>query len=116
MFQKILVNAFLLVLLDMPWLYITKGFVNNMITDIQGAPLRLKILPAIPVYLAMGYLATIPKNAFDAFAIGLATYAVYDGTNLATLAKYDWRFAIADSLWGGVLFLMLFLVKQHFSL
>jgi uncharacterized membrane protein len=115
-FQTILVNAVLIALLDTPWLYITKGFVNNMITDIQGAPLRLKILPAIPVYIALGYLATIPKTALDAFAIGLATYAVYDGTNLATIAKYDWRFAIADSLWGGVLFLMVFMVKQHFSL
>lgn len=115
-FEKIVMNAILLALLDIPWLTISKGFVNNMIVDIQGAPLRLKIAPAIVVYLAMGYLATIPKTALDAFAIGFATYAVYDGTNLATLAKYDWRFAIADSLWGGILFLMLFLIKQQFSL
>ena len=40
----------------------------------------------------------------DAFFIGLSTYAVYDFTNYATLAKYDISFAIADSLWGGVLF------------
>lgn len=115
-FEKIVVNAILLALLDIPWLTVTQGFVKNMIADIQAAPLRLKIAPAIVVYLAMGYLATLPKTALDAFLLGLATYAVYDGTNLATLAKYDWRFAIADSLWGGVLFLMLFFVKQHFSL
>ncbi len=87
-----------------------------MIFDIQAAPLRLKMAPALVVYLAMGYLATLPKNPLDAFLLGLAVYAVYDGTNLATLAKYDWRFAIADSLWGGILFTILFLVKQQFSL
>ncbi len=112
-FEKIVMNAILLALLDIPWLTISQGFVKNMIFDIQAAPLRLKMAPAIVVYLAMGYLATIPKTAFDAFAIGFATYAVYDGTNLATLAKYDWRFAVADSLWGGILFLMLFVIKQN---
>jgi uncharacterized membrane protein len=110
--EKIVFNALLIALLDTPWLWFSQNWVKNMIADIQAAPLRLKFGPAIIVYVALGYLATLPKTALDAFALGLATYAVYDGTNLATLKNYDWRFAIADSLWGGVLFLMVFLVKQ----
>jgi uncharacterized membrane protein len=31
-------------------------------------------------------------------------YAVYDFTNVAIFEDYDWKFAIADSLWGGILF------------
>ena len=36
---------------------------------------------------------------------GLCIYAVYDLTNYAVFAQYDWKFVIADSLWGGVLFM-----------
>ena len=36
--------------------------------------------------------------------MGLCTYAVYDFTNYSTLANYELQFAIADSIWGGVLF------------
>ena len=61
----------------------------------------MKALPAAVVYLALGYLATIPKSLAEAFGIGAATYAVYDFTNLAILKSYDPIFAVADTLWGG---------------
>jgi uncharacterized membrane protein len=48
----------------------------------------------------------------EAFLLGLCVYAVYDFTNLATLVNYDWRFAVADSLWGGVLFMIVYYVLQ----
>jgi uncharacterized membrane protein len=52
----------------------------------------------------------------DAFFMGLAVYAVYDFTNLATLGKYELKFALSDSLWGGVLFAVSRLVAERLGL
>lgn len=101
--------ALLIVVLDLPWLTLTQPYVKEMF----GPELTLRILPAIVVYLALAYLAKLPKKASDAFLLGLSVYAVYDFTNLATLKRYDWRFAIADSLWGGVLFTAVFYILRQ---
>ena len=101
---KYTTTAALIAVLDLPWLLLSNTFASGMIRKIQGSEMELRAFPAIIVYFALAYLAQIPKTAMDAFLLGLCVYAVYDFTNLATLAKYDWRFAIADSLWGGILF------------
>lgn len=95
--------AVLIFLVDLPWLYSVSEWSGEMVRNIQGSSLQMKILPAAVVYLALGYLATIPKSLTEAFGIGAATYAVYDFTNLAILKSYDPAFAIADTLWGGTL-------------
>jgi uncharacterized membrane protein len=38
--------------------------------------------------------------------MGLAVYTVYEFTNYAALTRYELDFAVADSLWGGVLFVL----------
>lgn len=98
------VLALLIFLVDIPWLYTVSGWSGTMIRDIQGSALQMKIWPAAVVYLALAYLATIPTSHLQAFLMGSSVYAVYDFTNLATLKNYQLPFAIADSLWGGVLF------------
>jgi uncharacterized membrane protein len=96
--------ALLIMVLDLPWLILTQPYVTKMF----GTELTLRLLPAIVVYLALAYLVKLPKKASEAFLLGLTVYAVYDFTNLATLKRYDWRFACADSIWGGVLFTAVF--------
>ena len=103
-------------LLDLPWLFISSKWSGDMIRDIQGSALVLNPIPAVIVYLALGFLATIPTTPAEAFGLGAATYAVYDSTNLATLKKYQPLFALADTFWGGVLFTLLFYVRSFFSI
>jgi len=100
--------AALIAALDVPWLMASSTFVSTMVRKIQGKDIELKAAPAIVVYLALAYLALLPKTPMDAFLLGLCVYAVYDFTNLATLVNYDWRFAVADSLWGGILFTIVY--------
>lgn len=114
MLVEILKNAVLLLVLDLPWLMLTQPWVGSMIRGIQKAPLEVQWAPALVVYLALGYLLTIPKTVTDAFAMGAATYAVYDFTNLATLRGYKPEFAVADSVWGGVLFAGAKWIKSRF--
>ena len=98
----------LILLVDLPWLMFTNSKVQSMIYSIQHSKLQLRILPSLVVYIALAYLATLPKNSKDAFLLGLCTYAVYDFTNLATLKQYTLQFALMDSIWGGVLFMIVF--------
>lgn len=112
--KELFTAALLLLILDLPWLMVSAPYVGDMIQRIQGSGLKMSYVPAAVVYLAMGYLLLQTKTPMDAFYIGLATYAVYDFTNLATLKNYDLSFALVDSLWGGVLFAMARFILNRF--
>jgi uncharacterized membrane protein len=99
--------ALLFILCDLPWLYASSSTVQQMIKKIQGGtPLELRWAAAVPVYFALAYLLQRSRSTVEAGLIGLSTYAVYDFTNLATLKNYALEFAVADSLWGGILFMI----------
>ena len=103
--RRVVPLAALFLVCDLPWLYFTSGYAEKMFRTIQGgAPFSIRWSAAPVVYLALGYLLLQTGSTVQAFFTGLCTYAVYDFTNYSTLAKYDLKFAIADSLWGGVLF------------
>ena len=110
---KTLTLAAVALVIDMPWLYLTQGWSSKLIRGIQGTPISLRILPALVVYLAIGYLISIAKTPGRAAAIGMATYAVYDFTNYATLTNYDPYFAVVDTLWGGALFSLTLLAAKQ---
>ena len=97
--------ALLFVIMDIPWLWVSSTYVQEMVKKIQGGmPMRLRWETAPPVYLALAYLLLQTQSTVQTFFVGLATYAVYDFTNLSTLTNYTVEFAIADSFWGGILF------------
>lgn len=106
--------AILIFLIDIPWLYTISGWTDQMIRGIQGSPLQMKVWPAAIVYLALAYLATIPRSHLEAFLIGSSVYAVYDFTNLAILKDYQLPFALADTLWGGVLMSIVYFIKTTY--
>ena len=100
---SMLVAAVLIFLLDIPWLYINQSWAGTMIRSIQGSPMKIRYVPALITYVLLAYLLHIPRTVGEAFLLGVATYGVYDATNYATLTKYSPTFAVADTLWGGVL-------------
>lgn len=101
---KILLLAIGLFILDLPWLMIQGPWVQDIILNIQAnRSMSPRLWGGIPVYLALGYLVTQVHSAPRAFLAGVCTYAVYDFTQIVTFDKYPVAFAVADSLWGGVL-------------
>ncbi len=95
----------LLPLLDLPWLLLQQSLSGPMFTAIQGGrKVTMKLWPAIVVYLALAFLLLQQTSITQAALSGAATYAVYDFTNLAVFSDYKLWFALADSLWGGILF------------
>ncbi len=116
-FMKLLSLAGLLVLVDLPWLYIQRKTVQDIVSDIQaGRSMNLRLWAGGPVYLALAYLLTQVTSAPRAFLAGLATYAVYDFTQIVTFDKYPLWFAMADSMWGGVLMALVWWIGSHFKL
>ena len=92
-------------LIDIPWLWVSMDRWKEAIQKIQGGSRAVFTGAwAIPTYFALGYLVDEPRTGKDAFLTGLATYAVFDGTNLALFERYPIDLAVADTLWGGILF------------
>ncbi len=104
--SRLLIAAVILIAVDFLYLSFSSSFAKAMFEKIQGSPLRFNYLAAAVVYLVLAYLLTRPyvDSWTTAFGLGMATYAVYDFTNLATLKNYSVQFAIMDTLWGGTLF------------
>jgi uncharacterized membrane protein len=102
----------LLLILDFVWLKVfLLPYFTPMIYSIQKEPVEFRMEGAIIAYIALFYLAykTVPMTSSlsEAFLIGFCVYAVYDGTNFATFKEWDPKIAIVDSVWGGVLFSIL---------
>ena len=103
---KLIKTAVIIFLVDIFWLMTGGIYARKMTEEIQGFPIRFRFLSAVIVYLFLAYMLLETTSAKQAFMYGVATYAVYDFTNHALLEKYDWKFAIADTLWGGTLFVL----------
>jgi uncharacterized membrane protein len=114
---KILILAFGLLVLDLPWLIIQNSRVQEFIIEIQGGrSMNPRLWAGGPVYLALGYLLTQQISAPRAFLAGASVYAVYDFTQLVTFDKYPLDFAIMDTLWGGLLMAISWWGAHHLGL
>ena len=56
-----LLLPFIILIVDLPWLMLNSKSARTMIENIQGSQMNVKILPSVVVYIALAYLATIPK-------------------------------------------------------
>lgn len=108
--------ALLIFVLDTPWLWFQSSNAQQIVRTIQGSPLQLNTFAMVPVYLFLAYLATRSNTRTEAFGLGIATYGVYDFTTLALLKDYPLWFAVADTLWGGVLFVLVHSVGHKLKL
>ena len=114
---KLVPLAVLFVIADLPWLYGNRAWAKQVLEKTQGGyPLQFRIPAAVPVYFALAYLILHASSPLSAFGIGFATYAVYDFTNYATLTNYNLQFAIADTIWGGVLFTVVYYLSRRLNI
>jgi uncharacterized membrane protein len=97
-------TAVILFLVDLFWILTGGIFFRDMIENIQGEQLRPRWLSAALVYLFMAYMLLETSSYLQAFTYGICIYAIYDLTNYALFEQYEWKLAIADILWGGLLF------------
>jgi uncharacterized membrane protein len=116
----LIVAIITMMLLDSVYIYLTSTMYNTQLRLIQGSDLKIKIIPALLVYVfllgGLYYFILIPKRPImDAFILGLVIYAVFDLTNLAILDKWSYQIVIMDSLWGASLFAMTTFITYKLS-
>jgi uncharacterized membrane protein len=109
--------AILIFLLDLPWLSVVGGNYNAIIQAIQGGKeVRMRPAAGLVVYPALAFLALKTQNMKEAFLTGMCVYAVYDFTVLAAFKEYPFYMAVADTIWGGVLFTLVYWIRERLGL
>ena len=110
-FKNIILIIIIIGLLDFIYINLILKYFQNMILKIQKTSIKPRLIPAILCYLVLifsVYYFIILQNAslINAFLLGLTIYSVYELTNYATIKDWNLKFVIADSIWGGLLFLL----------
>jgi uncharacterized membrane protein len=114
---RLFLVAFLIFLLDLPWLSFIGGDYSAIVRKIQGgSEARMRPLAGAVVYPALAFLALRTKDLKDAFLTGAAVYAVYDFTVMAVFKDYPLYIALGDTLWGGILFTGVRYLADKFNL
>jgi len=109
MFKKVILLGLIFILIDSIYLSLMKNNFQKLIKNIQGSDLKLNIPSTILCYIFLIssiYYFIISKNGtiLDAFLLGIFIYGVYETTNTATFKKWNYKIALIDTLWGGILF------------
>lgn len=107
--NRLLFSAAILLALDFIYLNMTKSTFETQVVKIQRVVMKVKIIPAALCYLLLViglnyFILRTHRPILEAFLLGFIIYGVFDTTNLAIFKKYDWKVALMDALWGGILF------------
>jgi uncharacterized membrane protein len=105
---KILLIAAIMLPLDGAYIYAMNDIFKQQITNVQRVVMKFRMLGAVICYILMVlglyYFVVRPRaSVVDAFFLGVLINGVYDTTNYATLKRWDAKFAVVDTVWGGVL-------------
>jgi len=107
--MEYLYTLFVLVLLDIIYIYNTKNHYLKMIAKIQKNKAKVKKIAFVSIYFILAFLLNyfiikVKKSKEDAFLLGSTVYGVYGLTNYAILDEWDTVLMFMDILWGGTLF------------
>ena len=123
MIKKIIISSLILLVLDFGWLgFFMGGQYHRMIPLIQGSKMIINYYYVVLAYILMiiGLQVFVipninPKKLLSSslkygFLFGIILYGVYDFTAGAVLKKWDFQLAIADILWGGIVYFLTCLI------
>jgi uncharacterized membrane protein len=101
---KLILATIVIFFVDLFWLLTGGKYALPIAEKIQGSKISMNYYSAIFVYLFLAYMLLKTNTYSEAFLFGICIYGVYDFTTLSIFKNYDYRFAIFDTLWGGILF------------
>lgn len=109
--QKIILLGIIFALTDSVYLSSISGHFNNLLIKIQGSPITLKPIETILAYVALVFslyyfILKDKRPIFEAGLLGWSIYAVYEFTNAAIFKKWGWTTVLIDTLWGGILYMI----------
>lgn len=115
--KNILISTVLFILIDSIYLKSVSPLFNKLIKNIQGNNINLRLDGAIYAYICIvlifNYFIIHKKGKLlDAFMLGFLTYGIFEGTNRALFSKWTINVMLIDSLWGGILFSLVFIIMK----
>lgn len=113
--KQIIISTVLFILIDSIYLKLVSPLFNKLINKIQGSDIKLRLDGALYAYICIVFVFNyfiLNKNGtlLDAFLLGFLTYGIYEGTNRAIFSKWSLDVMIIDSLWGGILFSLVYTI------
>jgi uncharacterized membrane protein len=114
-FSKI---GLIVLFIDILWINIyMKQHFRELVLNIQGEDLNLKIIPAIISYFLIIfsiYYFIIRENKLylDSFILGIIIYGIFEATSMAIFKKWDYYTLILDTIWGGILYVISFAIYK----
>ena len=115
--KRILISTVLFILIDAIYLKMISPLFNKLINNIQGSDIKLRLDGALYAYICIVLVFNyfiLYKNGklLDAFLLGLFTYGIFEGTNRAIFSKWTLDVMLIDSLWGGILFSLVYIITK----
>ena len=112
---NLIITAILFISIDSIYLKLISPLFNSLIYSIQGKSIKLRLDGIIVAYLCIisvfNYFILYKEGAIlDAFILGFLTYGIYEGTNRAIFTNWTADVMIIDTIWGGVLFSIVFVL------
>ena len=110
------ITYFLLIIIDLPILYFfLRPRFLEMTSNRQTLTTDLNAILLTYVLMLAGffYFVDIERdNILKPFVFGVVTHGIYELTNKATLDGWNWSFVVFDTLWGGLLYSILFFILK----
>ena len=111
-FSKVAVTVLVLITLDMLWFQLSmEPIYRPIFTRINGSSGYMNIPSALFCWVLIAIMINIfAKNKRDALLLGLLSYGIYNATNYATIKYWTASAFIADTLWGGVVCMLAYIL------
>lgn len=118
----ILVSVIVLVI-DLLWLSLFLGnYFGDMVNNIQGENMVVNKFIAFLSYLciitSIYYFIVMKDNGemyLDAFLLGIFIYGIFEFTSGAIFKKWNKLPLLIDTLWGGFLYLITYLIYKKIN-
>ena len=100
----LLKTASVLFMVDLVWFNTGGIYGLKSIEAIQGKPAQMRFVGAIILFLCVSYMLLQTKSATEAFLYGVCIYGFSNFNSYFLFTHYDLKYTIAETLWGGILF------------
>lgn len=120
--KNYIIILLLLFIFDAVYISVIYKSFTKQIELVQKSSMKIDILSCILCYLflsfSINYFLIDKKDIsiYDAFFLGISIYGVYELTSKGVLENWNWNIVIIDSLWGGILFSLIYYISKYLKL
>lgn len=122
LFKDLAVSLAVILAVDAIYLSMIKNKFSNQVALVQRSKLEVGKIPFVLTYLLMAtmfYFLVVDSCAMSthirsrylyAFLVGIFVYGVFELTNKALFLFWQWSTVLIDTIWGGLLFLISYVI------